>query len=336
MSALIARFQRGRCSFWPDSVAAKASRADLAQLTLDGQRLTLDVHGLAALDYPLTIDPSIVVTTSAELATGNLEGLLNVTTGALQRPLIGVGLGAATTSTVVLPSARSGHDAVLGNGLVYVTGGLAGSVSLGEVLTAPVGTDGSIGAFTASTNQIDPRSAHASVVYNGVLYVMGGAVAGSSRLFTVQMSKLDAAGLPGPFTATTNLPSARRDFCAAAWKGHLYVAGGDSTVSTLNVQFAPFNPDGTLGSFSSTSALPFALSQHACAVVGDRFYVVGGFAVSMPTGAVYSSPINSDGTLGTFVQTTSIPARGGHRRYAPVFVARFVGEVDVSHLEVQR
>lgn len=296
---------------------SKGSRTDLARLTLEGQRLVLEAHGLDALEYPLTIDPSIVVTTSAEFATGNLEDLLNVTGGSLQRPLVGVGLGAVTTSRVSLPSARSGLDAVFANGLVYVTGGLAaGSTTLGEVLTAPVGIAGDVGAFTSSTNQISPRYGHASVVFNGVLYVIGGAVAGVGNLFSIQMSKLNPAGVPGPFTSTTNVPFARYGHCAVAANGYLYVAGGNGTSMFSDVQVARINPDGTLGAFSATTPLPYATYGHACVVSGGRFYVIGGYDVVAQLsagGAVNSAPINADGTLGTFVSTASVPGRTGHR-----------------------
>ncbi len=295
----------------------KGSRTDLVRLTLEGQRLVLEAHGLDALEYPLTIDPSIVVTTSAEFATGNLEDLLNVTGGSLQRPLVGVGLGSVTNSLVTLPTARSGLDAVFANGLVYVTGGLgAGDTTLGEVLTAPVGSSGDVGAFTSSTNQIAPRHGHASVVFNGVLYVIGGAVQGVGNLFSIQMSKLNSAGLPGPFTSTTNVPFARTGHCAVASNGYLYVAGGDGVSSFSDVQVARFNPDGTLGAFSATTPLPYATANHACVVSSGRFYVIGGFdlnAQSSASGVVNSAPINADGRLGAFVSTASVPGRTGHR-----------------------
>lgn len=295
----------------------RGSRADLARLTLEGQRLVLEVHGLDSLEYPLTIDPSIIVTTSAEFAAGNLEDSFNVTAGALQRPLIGVGLGAVTTSAVSLASARSGLDAVQGNGFVYVTGGLAaGGTTLGEVAFAPVAADGSVGAFTQSPNQINQRYAHASVVYNGTLYVIGGTVWGGGNLFSIQMSKLGATGSPGAFTSTTNLPGARYGLCAAAWNGFLYVAGGNGTSIFSDVQVARFNPDGTLGSFSPTTPLPRATHSHACVVAGGRFYLVGGYDLAgqgSVGGSVHSAPINADGSLGAFVATASVPGRSGHR-----------------------
>jgi hypothetical protein len=85
-------------------------------------------------------------------------------------------LGTWTTNTAnPLPAARAAASAVVSNGYIYALGGYDSSVATTSVYYAKVNADGSIGAWTTSTQTIPQgRSLHGSILANGYAYVIGG------------------------------------------------------------------------------------------------------------------------------------------------------------------
>ncbi|HNT98036.1 MAG TPA: hypothetical protein PKK31_07215, partial [Elusimicrobiales bacterium] len=64
----------------------------------------------------------------------------------------------------------------------------------------------------------------------------------------------------------------------------------------------------TLAAWSTTTPMPAKLMAHAAAEHGGRIYVMGGIARSLGAqSAVYSSPINEDGTLGALRSELPLP-----------------------------
>lgn len=286
-----------------------------ARFTLSGEgpyTLALEATGLDALGYPLSIDPSIVVTTNAELLSGNLEANTAVSNGAVE--LRGQ---AATMPNPVsqmpqptgLPSLE-GHAATTANGFVYVLGGTTGgSVFSNSVYLAPISA-GTVGAFTQSMNSLPTaRAFFGAAAFNDFLYVMGG-YDGASQLSDVQRARINANGTLGPFTSqmVSNLLR-RQDHCVVAANGFLYFAGGlGSSANLRDVHFARLNPDGSLPpSVTQTTDLPAALSGHSCVIAGGKFYVLGGSNGTTRLATVHFAPILPDGRLGPFVATTSFP-----------------------------
>lgn len=294
------------------------TRAELTHFTLTGEgpyTLELDAHGLDALGYPLSIDPTIVVSTNSELGrAGNLEDQSFIAANAVSRRPPSFGIGTFVDAGTALPTARSGHAAVTSNGFVYVTGGLTqGGSNLDEVLVAPVNSPGTLGPFVTAANRFTSgRYQHASVVYNGTLYVIGGAEWGGSQyLGDLQASRLGPTGQPGPFQRVALLSNAdaRSNHCAVAANGYLYLAGGQGQTRKSDVLIARINGDGSLGTFTQlTSTLTSPRSGHACVISGDRFYVVGGFDGSTVVNEIVFATINpNNGTLGPFRATTPLP-----------------------------
>ena len=151
--------------------------------------LTLRAEGLKTrtLNYPISIDPSIIVTTTADFRTGNDDGLINYSTAdQVTRGALTQGVTTVTTNTNYFSFPRSGHTSVAYNGYLYVIGGAqatsdtncknAGTNSYcNDIQYALINANGSIGSFTTNTNYFSfPRSNHTSVAYNGYLYVIGG------------------------------------------------------------------------------------------------------------------------------------------------------------------
>ncbi len=74
---------------------------NIAAFDLNGTRLSLRAHGLAALQYPINIDPTVVVTLTADFSlSGSLETDIDATGDQLKRTkgVADIGTFAATTS----------------------------------------------------------------------------------------------------------------------------------------------------------------------------------------------------------------------------------------------
>lgn len=222
------------------------------------------------------------------------------------------------------------------NGLIMLTYGGGTSVSnavswaqfnanTGTIDSANPGSGTCSGwCTTSSYNLPAPRSNFSLVAYNGFLYALGGKDASGVQTNSVYVAKLGANGEPQLWHPTdsnkTNwvywysagtLSSTRSDSAAVAYNNRIYLLGGRSTSGTpvSTSQFADINPNGTLGSWTAGTTLPSSLYGHSAQVYNDRLYIVGGASSvgGAPTGNVYFTKLNTNGTMNSWIQTTSFP-----------------------------
>ena len=160
---------------------------------LAGNTLTLEARNLENQHYPISIDPSAVVTTTADFLTGSDDGMIDYATAdQIGRSAVSLGTtGTYTSNTNYFSIPRYGHTSVAYNGYLYVIGGYeatsdtncknAGTSNYcNDIQYAAINSNGSIGSFTTNTNYFSiPRNYHTSVAYNGYLYVIGGQQANS-------------------------------------------------------------------------------------------------------------------------------------------------------------
>ena len=104
---------------------------------------------------------------------------------------------------------------------------------------------------------------------------------------------------------------------AQAAKPDLYAAIGGAYARSTNVHINgrpwrqrwlhddPSPADVT--SWTTGTSIPAALAQSQAIVTKDRVYLLGGYDNSAYVATVYTAPINSDGTLGTWTTGTSLP-----------------------------
>jgi N-acetylneuraminic acid mutarotase len=153
-----------------------------------------------------------------------------------------------------------------------------------------------------------------AAVHNGYLYVVGGSAYGQGVFSTVYVSKLNADGSLGNWATTTPFNAGRDYHVGTVLNGYLYVGLGADGANILNdIQHAKLNPDGTIspGGWSQTAVLPSG--RRAAAFVQDNghVYLFGGCGDvdcnSTPTD-VLSAPINANGTVGEWKQTTALPS----------------------------
>ncbi len=110
------------------------------------------------------------------------------------------------------------------------------------------------------------------------------------------------------WTTGTSLPGVLSLSQAIVTKNRVYLLGGfNGNDITSTVYTAPINTDGTLGTWTTGTSLPEGLVGSQAIVTKNRVYLLGGFNVNGIVSTVYTAPINTDGTLGTWTTGTSLP-----------------------------
>src|SRR3990167_4093937 len=166
---------------------------------------------------------------------------------------------------------------------------------------------GTTGSYATLTNLPTVLRWHSSVVYNGYLFVTGGNT--GSTVATVYSAPIKSDGTIGSWATLTNLPAARDRNSSVAYNGYLFVTGGYSGSATSTVYSAPIKSDGTIGSWATLTNLPAAYYWHSSVVYNGYLFVTGGFdSGGVGVATVYSAPIKSDGTIGSWATLTNLPA----------------------------
>jgi hypothetical protein len=134
----------------------------------------------------------------------------------------------------------------------------------------------------------------------------------------INRAGITGGSLAGGFsTATTSgaFTTARAGLGSVAYNGYLYVLGGSTTSGGgyLNTaQYSAIGSTGTLGAWSSTTSFTTARSEFGIVAYNGYLYIAGG-AITGTNAAAFASdvqyaPINSNGTIGTWTATTSLPS----------------------------
>ncbi len=216
-----------------------------------------------------------------------------------------------TATSFAIP--RGSHSGVAYNGYLYVLGGTADDVTrFNDVQFAPINADGSLGAWQSTTSFNTGRRSHASVAYNGYLYVLGGAPTGGGVLNDVQYAPINADGSLGAWQYATSFSPGRLAFSSVAYNGYLYVIQGFyySAASPLtDVQYAPINADGSLGAWQSTTSFSPARYGNTSVACAGRIYTLGGSGWNgsyYTLGDVKYTAINANGSLDSWQNSTTL------------------------------
>ena len=248
---------------------------------------------------------TVTLTSTADFERGNSEGLISTAQDRITRGRITAGTVGSWTATTALPTARILHSSVAHNGFIYVIGGTDGFVaSMTEVSIAPINTDGTVGTWSTTTALPSIRGRHASVAYDGFLYVVGGEDENSNVVGDVFVAPLNTDGSVGAWSTTTALPSGRRHPASVAYNGFLYSIGG-APGPLADVLVAPINADGSIGGWTATTSLSSGRSLHTSLAYNGFIYVIGGTG---PASDVFVAPLNADGSVGTWTTTTALPS----------------------------
>jgi hypothetical protein len=213
---------------------------------------------------------------------------------------------------------------VVYQGYLYEIGGYNSS-TLQNVEFAPINSNGTVGSWTYSTNLEQVTHGAASVAYDGYLYEIGGEDNSNNPYNTIEYAEFSSGGglvttlssCPTGWTlysgtwcyGNNNLPNATKLATAVAYNGYAYNIGGYTTAATNVVDYAQINANGSLGTWSDAgNDLPAATYKAASVIYNGYIYEIGGVNSSgNDVSTVEYAPINSNGTLGSWTVTTSLP-----------------------------
>lgn len=220
-------------------------------------------------------------------------------------------LGAWTTATA-LPVATFDAQAFVTKNRVYFVGGRTGSGDVATTYTAPINTDGTLGTWVAAGNLPGAISQHQVVFTTNRVYLIGGQTS-NNYVNTVYTAVVNTDGTLGAWSADTPLPTGLSYARLVVTKNRIYLLGGitgnTTSQSYSNVIYtAAINTDGTLGTWAAAGTMSATITYPALVSTKNAVYLMGGSVGGSYASAVFKATINVDGTLGAFVQGTSLPA----------------------------
>ncbi len=217
------------------------------------------------------------------------------------------GITGWTTGTS-LPVGLRGSQAIVTKNRVYLLGGSVNDTAVANVYTAPINADGTLGVWTTGTTLPGPLASSQAIVTKNRVYLLGGNPV-DGGMATVYTAPINEDGTLGVWATGTSLPGILSRSQAIVTKNRVYLLGGatNTYVSTATVYTAPINSDGTLGTWTTGTSLPEELYLSQAIVTKNRVYLIGGWGNYVSTATVYTAPINSDGTLGSWTTGTSLP-----------------------------
>jgi hypothetical protein len=255
---------------------------------------TLAHHALAEADdtnSPVAVGKRFVYVIGGQVNVTDLPGgssaiymaSVDATTGAVS---------AWTTVTNSLPKALLGMSATVHNGYLYVAGGLDTTGNpVATVYSAPVNSDGTIGAWATSTNSLPTARAFGGMfVFGGNIYFVDGDPVGSSVAPNLQSvgdkSVYFATAVRGAIGTWT--PNGNSTIHNTA-KGLLFVADGQALsgegVYTGSVGSGEMETSSVNGSNTSNSALTSFNGLTGSTAPKANVYNATGFTSSIVTSA---------------------------------------------------
>lgn len=247
-----------------------------------------------------------IVTKNRVYLLGGINSSENNVSTVYTAPINSDGTLGAWTTTTSLPDVVSRAQAVVTKNRVYLMGGHRNSAIVSTVYTAPINSDGTLGAWTTSSNLPGNLALSTSIVTKNRVYLLGGSTNASTGTSTVYTASINTDGTLGTWTTATSLPGSLGWSQAVVTKNRVYLLGGWTSLAVSTVYTAPINSDGNIGTWSTGTALPAALHWVQVFVTKNRVYILGGWNNTNVINTTYSAPILNDGTLGTWVAGTAL------------------------------
>jgi hypothetical protein len=292
-----------------------------AHFMLRGDILSVVTTGLNKASFPLSIDPSFVITTQSDFLLGKVEDNITVTQTSgsdyqLDRAKITAGLTGTWSSTAGGGSSlgtncgeTSGANQVnfnfgltAYNGFLYLVGGGNGANRF--VCYAALNSNGTLGTWTAATSTFATGRIGSTVVgFNGYLYVMDGEDStGNTQYKQVEFAPVTSTG---DITAAWTNNSAYYTGTAhtfgagVTYNGFIYMCAGATVKKDASLiatcEYTQINSDGTLQkpsttctlsgtatNWCTTSSITTARNRFGMAAYNGYIYIVGGYDGSAP------------------------------------------------------
>lgn len=258
--------------------------------------------------------------------------------------------GCATTNQLQLGTTLGLMAGIYYANYIYLAGGANGTdAQTRTVYFATINSSGNIvradngnatGGWDTTTDLGgNLRRRGVAVGVNGYIYVIGGhdGTGSGTTLSDIQYAKIDqATGELGSWTTSTTTITARWNEGAAAANGYIYVVGGCTSgappgscsgQSGVNQKVQVYNNySGSPASFTTSGNL-FATDRSSAgsAIYNGYIYIAGGCTAiislcSAVTDNVQYAPLNPDGSIGTWANTTdsTLPSALSHAKMVVV------------------
>jgi hypothetical protein len=229
-------------------------------------------------------------------------------------------LGSWTAGTN-LPSNAGWSNLIVTKNRVYLIGGYNGSAYTSTVYTAPINSDGTLGAWSTGTAFPLAIGVSQAIITKNRVYLLGG-YGLSGHLNTIYSAVINSDGTIGTWENNGTLPVNISGHQIFVTKNRVYILGGYNNTGYLNsVYTATLNADGTIGAWSTGTSLPVQVCYFKHAIIKNRVYIFGGETTGGTVlSTIYTAPINPDGTLGTWsTYSISMP---GPVKYQQIFVTK--------------
>lgn len=272
------------------------NRIYTAVINSDG---TLGAWTKTALTYPTPIAAHAAVVTKKRLyVLGGNTGSGVYTNATYYAPINEDGTLGDWVAGPNLPDASCGSSTVVTRNRIYLMGAaLSASNYTGNVYTATISADGTIGAWSATTALPGPLVSSSSMLLKSRVYLMGGATNASTFVSTVYTAPVNADGTLGAWTTATALPGAMAFSSCVATRWRIYLYGGTASGnnSQITIYSAPYNADSTIGTWGLATSLPsVGMSFSQPVVTNSRVFLLGGYT----TGRVASGTVYTTGFAG--------------------------------------
>ncbi len=223
-----------------------------------------------------------------------------------------------TAETDLFNTDRVGASSAILDGYIYIAGGCTVedcSTTTDNVQFAPIDAYGNIGAWSNTTDSTLPgsRGYGQLEVAGGTLYYVGGQSDATTEQNSVYWGTPDPddGDIAAWTTASNQLPAARSQFGATVWNDRIYVTGGIDSggTSTSTIYVSPdLSAGGDIGSTWTTSTgFDIARNGHTAIAYANNLYILGGYDGTNYLLDVQFAQIASDGTVGAWTYTTSLP-----------------------------
>lgn len=194
---------------------------------------------------------------------------------------------------------------------LYVAGGAEGQATLGDVDIAPLGADGSIGAWTKGPALIQPVGGMTGGVISNVIVIAGGM--GRKVTDLAYSAVIGDDGSLGAWKAAGSTHQKRMHPGSVVSGENIYVIGGFNDPNVWDdVVRASVSPDGTVSAWTPAGKMPGPRSHFGTALVDGFVYLTGGLDESALGGppvldTVLRATLTPDGTLAEWTEMKKLP-----------------------------
>lgn len=257
----------------------------------------------------------VFVTKNRVFFAGGTQGGSSNTPAIYSAPIDSSGVIGTFTAASTLPNSLNMAQVVVTKNRIYLIGGSIVTTPTASTWFATINSDGTLGSWSAGPTLPVTITHSSSFITKNRVYLVGGLVSGSPSA-AVYSAPIDVSGVIGTWVAETTLPITCYLAAVAVIKNRVYLIGGYQSGTTVaSIYQTTINTDGTLGTWSlSASALPGVLNSTQVVVTRKKLFVIAGTPGSNYSPYIYAAPINTDGSLGTFTSSATLPvAVSSHR-----------------------